>query len=393
MLCHNEGILDPSGNYSGFSWKTLLFDPIFLFAAGLGQLESWNGITPIPKSILDSRCAWVCCFCVWYVSCTRGNREQGVFRRQLPRLTSFYHPAKSMRIGKSFYAVLLFILSICPAAVLAQGPPINSDTPILLGLEGKAIALRIAMLSKSRLYFDGGKISDPLNRSVVVTAVPLVFPYNVTSDLLVGVVTPIVSVRSKSIAGSSSSSGLSDIVLFAKQVLLQVDGLQETFRVIGKASFKLPTGSKSTIPPLGSGSWDTSVGSTAAWIGKRLGLYGDVSYAFNGSSEGYSYGDVVSYNAALAFRLSPAVYETYPAAQWNLYLEALGKYAAKDVVNGINNENSGGNMIFIAPGIQFIPTRTFLVEASFQFPIIQSLNGTQLGTDFGLVAGIRLLLY
>jgi len=291
------------------------------------------------------------------------------------------------------FTLVLITLFAHPDGVLAQGPPINTDTPILLGLEGKSVMLRAVVVSKSQLYRDGSEISDPLNRSVVATIVPMVIPYNISNDLLVGVVAPLLNVNSKSVAGSVSSTGLSDIALFAKHLLVQVDGLQETFRVIGKASIKLPTGNKSGTPPLGTGSWDFSVGSTAAWIGNRLGVYGDVSYAFNGSLEGYSYGNVLSYNAAIAFRLSPAVYETYPAVQWNLYLEVLGKYAARDVSNGVTNEHSGGNRVLLAPGIQFIPSRYFLFETSLQIPIYQKLNGTQLGTSLIALLGVRVLFF
>ncbi len=289
--------------------------------------------------------------------------------------------------------IMTLMAVFSPSFLVAQGPPINTDTPILLGLQGKAVALRTVIVSKPRLYRDGNKISDPLDRSVVATVIPIVVPYNVTSDFLIGIAAPLLSVRSRSTAGSVTSTGLTDVSVFAKHVLVQVDGLQETLRILGKASLKLPTGNKDRAPPLGTGSWDVSIGSVAGWIGKRFGLYGDLSYAFNGSSDGYSYGNTFSYNAAIAFRLSPAVYETYPVTQWNLYLELLGKHAATDEANGVRNANSGGDTIFLAPGIQFIPTRTFLVEASLQLPIIQILNGTQFGTAFGVTAGVRLLLY
>jgi hypothetical protein len=298
-----------------------------------------------------------------------------------------------MRTRKSLYAVLFFIVSISPAVLQAQGPPINSDTPILLGLEGKALMLRSVLLSKSEFYQDGNKISDPLDRSVRATVVPVVVPYNVTSDLLVGVIAPLLSVRSKSTAGSVTSTGLGDVSVFVKHVLVQIDDLQETLRILGKANLKFPTGNKNLSPPLGTGSWDVSFGTVAGWIGKRFGLYGDVSYSFNGSSDGYSYGNTLSYNAAVGFRLSPAVYETYPLTQWNLYVEALGKYAAKDALSGVANENSGGNTLIVAPGVQWIPSRVFLAEVALQIPTLQTLNGAQLGTDIGFVAGIRLLLY
>lgn len=252
--------------------------------------------------------------------------------------------------------------------------------------------LRSMFLSKSQLYQYESTIPDPLDRSVLATAVPLVVPYNVTSDLLVGVIAPLLSVRSKSTAGSLTSTGLGDVSVVAKHVLVQIDDLQETFRILGKAGVKFPTGSKTVTPALGTGSWDVSFGTVAGWIGKRFGLYGELLYALNGSSEGYSYGNTLSYSVALGFRISPAVYETYPLTQWNLYFEAIGKYVAKDAVNTVTNENSGGQILILAPGIQWIPSRVLLAEVAFQVPVFQSLNGTQLGTGFGAIVGMRFLL-
>ncbi|MEX2189955.1 MAG: transporter [Bacteroidota bacterium] len=297
-----------------------------------------------------------------------------------------------MKTGRKIYAFLIVALSTFPT-VHAQGPPINTDTPILLGLEGKAVMLRSVFVNRSQLYQNGTEISDSLRRSVRATVVPVVVPYNLTSDFLLGAMVPVMNVRSQSIAGSVTSTGLGDVSLFGKYVLVQIDDLQETFRIIGKASLKVPTGNENRVPALGTGSWDVSLGMAAGWIGKRVGLYGDASYSFNGSSEGRTYGNTLSYNAAVGFRLVPAVYETYPATQWNLYLEASGTYNASDDVNSVVDNNSGGHTLMLAPGLQWIPSRVFLTEISLQFPIVQSLSGTQLGNDLGLVAGIRLLLY
>jgi hypothetical protein len=41
--------------------------------------------------------------------------------------------------------------------------------------------------------------------------------------------------------------------------------------------------------------------------------------------------------------------------------------------------NSGGTLIFLTPGFQIVLNPRFLVEATFQIPIVQELNGTQLG--------------
>lgn len=292
-----------------------------------------------------------------------------------------------------FKQVLTLILFFSAGEVFAQGPPIHTDTPILLGLEGRGAMLRSMVLRKTTLYRDGSEIPDPLGREVTAVATVLAVPVNITTDLLVGITIPTMSVKMKDTGVTKSSFGLGDVSVFAKHVLIQFDRLGETFRVAAKGSVKLPTGDDERTPALGSGSLDYSLGAVGAWIGRRYGLYGDVSYSFNGTAHDLEYGNSLKYNAAVGFRLIPAVYETYPAEQVNLYIELNGEYHLKDESNGQDLPNTGGNVVFLSSGVQYIPSRILLLEASLQLPIVQSLNGTQLGTDFAFSGGVRLLLY
>lgn len=275
----------------------------------------------------------------------------------------------------------------------AQGPPIQSDTPILLGLEGRGAMVRTLVMRKSKLYQNGSKAFDPLNRRETIVAGLLVLPFNLTSDLLVGTEIPTINVEMKTVGRSGSSFGLGDASVFAKWVFIQVDRLGKTFRIAAKGTVKFPTGNENRHPPLGTGALDYSLGAVGAWIGKRYGVYAGIAYRFNGTSEGVDRGNGLEYNAALGFRVIPATYAMYPAKQVNTYLEVNGRFAWKDSLNDREFTDSGGNTILLSPGIQYIPSRILLVEASFQVPVVQRLNGTQLGTDFALSAGIRVLLF
>ncbi|MDA2924304.1 hypothetical protein MYX65_06545 [Acidobacteria bacterium AH-259-L09] len=53
--------------------------------------------------------------------------------------------------------------------------------------------------------------------------------------------------------------------------------------------------------------------------------------------------------------------------------------------------DTGGTTVFLTPGIQWVLTPRLLVEAAFQIPIIQELNGTQLVFAPTANAGIPLL--
>ena len=131
------------------------------------------------------------------------------------------------------------------------------------------------------------------------------------------------------VAGNRTRSfGMGDLTLQAKQLLIQRDGLQRTFRVAGKLAARLPAGNENANPPLGAGSYDAVAGLTAGWIQDRIGVYGDVSWAFFRSNfDDFRPGNMVDYNVAFGWRLLPAIYETFPMKQVNLYLEWINRPA------------------------------------------------------------------
>ena len=278
--------------------------------------------------------------------------------------------------------ILLTYLVALPA--MAIGPPINTDTPITLGLAGRGVRTFVKVSRAS---------SDRLDGHVTTTLIPVVVPYNVTTAGVVGIIVPSIFKDVEQVGTMTSSSGLGDISLFAKYVVLQVDRHRETFRLAPKAVVKLPTADDNASPALGSGSTDVSLGLVGAWLKNRWGIYGEGLYRITGEGNGRQYGDAVVYNAALAYRLSPAVYDQYPARQVNAFVELNGVWKGRDEVDGEGVSDSGGHTLFWAPGIQYIPLSRLLVEASLQVPLLRNLDGTQMEPDWTVSVGGRVLLY
>jgi len=281
------------------------------------------------------------------------------------------------------------LFQILATTVLAQGPPINTDTPIMLGLEGGGIRTFAKFVRRTTLLQDGDEIPDDMDRQVTVRVTPIAIPYNLFSDRFqMGVIVPFVDVDST--VQDMSSFGIGDVRVFAKYLLYQRDRKKETFRIASKAGVKFPTGD---VPALGSGSTDYFFSTVAGWIKDRSGIYLEVIYNLNTSHNQVDFGNSFAYNLAFGYRLLPAVYETYPSPQLNGFLEINGTTTAKSEVNGVTNEDSGGTTIFLSPGLQFVGGRRWLVEASLQIPIVNEPNGTQLATDWTLSIGTRILLF
>ena len=80
---------------------------------------------------------------------------------------------------------LMFLFLITADVVKAQGPPINTNTAFVVGMEGAAIRSFGKVVRKSNLFADGEKITDALDREVTVFAVPVMAPYEVIPNRLV----------------------------------------------------------------------------------------------------------------------------------------------------------------------------------------------------------------
>lgn len=269
------------------------------------------------------------------------------------------------------------------AAAAAQGPPINTDTPITLGLQGRGV----------RTFGKVVRMSGEAGQRLTATAWPVAVPFNVTTDGVVGFAAPMVFKTLEGEGTERTSSGLGDVAGFAKYVVLQVDRPQETFRVATKVVVKFATGDEKEVPSLGTGSTDLSLGALGAWLHGRSGIYVEMLFQLSGASGGRDIGNGVVYNIALPYRLWPAVYKTYPVQQVNAYLEFNGSWAGRDRLAAGPVNDSGGHALLLSPGLQYIPASLFLVEAAVQVPIVKDLNGAQMEPDWAFNAGVRLLIF
>ena len=74
--------------------------------------------------------------------------------------------------------------------------------------------------------------------------------------------------------------------------------------------------------------------------------------------------------------------------QWNAVLEFNGIYTAKNKLAGNDVFASGGNTLFLSPGIQFASQR-MVYEFSYQYPMLQDLHGDQVEIDYKLAFSLR----
>lgn len=293
------------------------------------------------------------------------------------------------------------------ASLKANGPPIHGDTAFVVGIEGAGIRSFYQEIHMGKLLQNGSEIADPLNREMTVRMIPLMLPYEVIPNrLLVGIAVPYLDKRMEMTFGGErrvlTNRGLGDSTVFSKVQFYQKDRPGGTTRITGKLGLKIPTGkddardeSGTLLAPalqLGSGSWDVPVGVVLTHLYQRWGINTNLVYQFNNEVKGFEKGDIFRYDLSGAMRLLPFVYEEYPSPQLNLIAELNGALAAKDKSGGIGDPNTGGHTLLFSPSLQFVGGRDWLIDISYQLPIAQNLNGTQLGLNHTWTIGFLLYL-
>jgi len=262
-----------------------------------------------------------------------------------------------MRLIKTIFKLnLLMALMVVSINVSAQGPPIFTDTPIMLGLEGRGL----------RTF---GNIVSKENANAYIQ--PVVFPFNISTKWQVGANVPFVSISPD---GLDTRSGIGDLRVFTKYQIYKKDGKAKTFRGLIKLTQTFPTGNSSKAPALGTGAYQTTLSLVNGYVTTKYGLYGEIGY--NITSDGLP--DNLVYNIAFGVPLLP---QNYPPNQLNLFLELNGNYVLEV-----------GNNLFLSPGIQYIAGRKVLIESGIQIPLNDSAPIGQ-RTNFILRIGTRILIF
>jgi len=203
-----------------------------------------------------------------------------------------------------------------------------------------------------------------------------------------------------------SSSGIGDAVVLGQYRFWQNPEIADAAFMLG---IKAPTGKRDnkdagvrleTEFQPGTGSWDYLFGVA---VSKQSGANGmHASFLFNKTTEGTqdtTIGDAYLYNAAFTHRLfsehkhdDTHSVSAHGHIEWDVMLELNGETRSKNDIAGLDDEHSGGTVIFLSPGIRASYGNQFSTFVSAGIPVIQSLNGRQAQYDYRLVAGISVAL-
>ena len=303
-------------------------------------------------------------------------------------------------------ATLLWVAVLSNTPILGQVLPFFTNTSLTVGFQSNALRTFSRFVARNRLEIDGTEVADREDREVFVFAQVLAVPVRLGPGTVLTVAAPILRKETNFTAPGAArtgfaASGLGDVTLTLKQRFYHNDFLGGGLQAALIGGLKLPTGSShqrdAQGSPLsrglqpGTGSVDVPLGLVFTAFRDRVGFNADLLYQFNNRSDGFRFGDETKIDLALGYRLFPTKYKSIRDKSLSAYLELNTALSQRADFNQLEISDSGGTIVFLTPGIQAVLNPRFLVEAAFQVPVFQRLNGTQLAFAPTANFGIRLL--
>jgi hypothetical protein len=183
--------------------------------------------------------------------------------------------------------------------------------------------------------------------------------------------------------------GLTDLFLNVKYRLLK--GRPGNLAIIG--GIKIPVGrddvkldnaeSLEASSQPGTGAYDYQFGlGYSRFLTSHVTIDTGAIYTLRTRHDGFKVGDRFDAGMALAYRLTESI-RSFP--QWSLFGEATYVWLGKDhdEAGGINN-NSGGNALYLTPGVRVRFNEQASLTVAPSFPVWQDLNGDQIESQFKL---------
>lgn len=242
----------------------------------------------------------------------------------------------------------------------------------------------------------------PAERDLTVNAVPLAVAVGVTPRLAIFGIVPIVNKSMDLLTPigrvTRDTTGLGDIVAFARYTVYAVDAAESTFRIAPFGGFKMPTGDSQESDALGglprplqrgSGSWDGLGGLAATFQTKQWEMDADAGYKKNAEADGFRFGDEFFLDLSFQYRVWPrqlvgAGVPAFLFAVVETNLISQGRHET----GGTRDPDSGGTRWDVDLGLQYVTTN-FIVEGIVQIPAVDEPHGTGLRNDFRFTAGVR----
>lgn len=250
------------------------------------------------------------------------------------------------------YLLIATAALLVSARVLAQGPPITADNPIMLGAGSYTVKTLMEIRNTGR------------GTSVYV---PAIIEYLPSSNTLVGIKLPYLDY---SLGEGLEGNGLADIKLLGKYQFLRKDQMGKTFRMVAKTLQSLPTGEELDLMGLSTGQYEGYYGMIAGYETLKYGISSELGYNWMPD------GSMDEFRAKLGFGL-PLLKPQYPNKQLNLYFEYSSSWLT---------ERDWYQLLY-SQGVQYAG-KAITVDLAVELPIIQQFPEDR-ALRYSLFLGMR----
>ena len=254
--------------------------------------------------------------------------------------------------------VMLILLGLGSNQLIAQGPPITGDKPIMLG----AKRVVIKTLSEFRKYEEG-----------IALRTPIMVHYLPTSNFLLGVYIPMVYYNLKGSSKFNEGVVLGDIEFLAKYQFFKKDGMGKTFRLVAKTLQTIPSGKKLGLEGMSTGLYQSYLGIVGGYESVKYGISSEIGYNLS------PFDNEDEFRLKLGFGL-PLLKQTYPVNQINLFFEYQNSFFVE----------SNNLLMLYAQGLQYAKGR-FTIEGAIQFPLLQ-LGAIERKREYSIFFGMRYVI-
>jgi len=124
--------------------------------------------------------------------------------------------------------------------------------------------------------------------------------------------------------------------------------------------------------------------------GGRFIFGGNAEGILRSERDGFRMGHEVRVNTDTEYVLLPRKYDA-PGGELFVILETSFVHRGQGHLNGTSVTGSNSTEYYLAPGLQYAAAPRFVVEGSFQFPLIRNTGPLVLRTDRNILFGVRYL--
>jgi hypothetical protein len=271
--------------------------------------------------------------------------------------------------------------------------PIRVTSPGLTVYKGGAVIPRI--------YFIKQHLDDlEVNRQVF----DLSASYTPSPRVQLEIELPVSRTAFRDGPSEHSEAGLGNVTLWGKYRFFRKVKTYGDRQASLRAGLELPTGKKDAptqsevnAPEFVrqqltaiSGGLSPHLNISFSQAGGRFIFGGDAEAIVRTERDGFRMGHEIRVSTDSEYVLLPRKYDA-PGNELFLILETVFVHRSSGRLNGLKVAGSGATEYYLAPGLQYAAAPQFVIEGSFQFPVIRNTGPLVLKNDRNILMGVRYL--